>query len=205
MRAADSWSSIQTCRDACRTVSRTKRRWSTGATRSGAASARCASSAIRFLRSNPTENRLQAESLPHNPLERLEGAAVLHQIRRGGGAEGAEPLEQAEHEKDQRFVSRRHFDRTAAALEGAVLERAAEVERHADEGFAEILAKGFGIPHRTGGEEAGENRAGTDGRVFGAAGDDSDRSAAQGSNRRGFFVGLANPLARKRELNLKLR
>jgi hypothetical protein len=153
----------------------------------------------------------QPKHLPHLFLEGAEAAGVEHEVGGGGGAHGAEALEEADDEEDQGLIFFANSKAADAggrgALEGSVFEAAAEVERAVDgrEGAAEVGCESARVPDRAGGEQAGENRPGTNGRAPGSSGDHRDGGAAEIANGGGFIGGVLKPLARKGGLDLEDR
>src|ERR1700683_2336417 len=149
--------------------------------------------------------------LPHyflgtSLLEGAEGAGVEHEVGGGGGAHGAEALEQTDDEEDQGLVLLADAE-GALVFEGSVIEGAAEVERVIErgEGSAEVGAEGLRGPDRAGGEQAGENRLGANGGALGSSGDDRHGGAVEVADGAGFVGGVLNPLAREGWLDLENR
>src|ERR1700690_87958 len=128
-------------------------------------------------------------------LEGGQGAAVGHEIGGGGGAEGAEAIDQAEHEIDEGFVGGGEGQGAGGDLEGSVAEGAAEVEAlvgaETFQGAGEALREAGG-PAGTEGEDAGDDGLAGDGGAGSAGGNDGDRGAAEAADRGGFAAGVAD-------------
>ncbi len=127
--------------------------------------------------------------------KRAEGAGVLHQVGGGGGAHGAEALDQAEDEEDESFGGLADAEGFGAflyaLLKRSVFEAAAQVERGHDERAAEVGCESGRGPHGAGGEESGEDG-------FGAA-----DAAAKGANGGSLLMRVAEPLTRKSRLDFE--
>jgi hypothetical protein len=127
--------------------------------------------------------------------EGTQRAAVGHQVRGGGGTEGAQTIEKTKHKEDQRFLGAREADSTGSILKGTVAEGAPEIETlvrcEAREGLREATREASG-PSRTERENAGNDGLARQGGPRRAGGDDGNGSATETADGSSFAPGIAN-------------
>jgi|SRR5579872_2194620 len=118
--------------------------------------------------------------------------SVFGPVDRGGGAHSAEAVEETEQEENEALAWRAD----GLAFKRSVLQTTTDIELVAP---AEVGGESAGGPDGGCGEEAGEDwrRGG-----FRAA-DNRDGSAVEGSDRGGFFGGVAEPLAGEGRFNFE--
>lgn len=127
-------------------------------------------------------------------MEGLEGAAVGHEVGGGGVAEGAEALDEPDHEIDEGLVGAAEMQAFGLPFKGALMEDAAQVDGfergELGEGGGQVLLEVLD-PHGAESGEDAENGVGLLGRVGATGKRHLNRGAAEAADGTDFEPHIA--------------